>query len=181
MATAVIYDGVAGFDNVGETAKNVIKGGAIGAATGLATIFVTNKIPVINRMNPIIKSVIELGIVIGITALAKDKLGEETATAMGVGGASVVLGAAISKLLAKKFHSAPQVVPGKHGFEGYGDAVAPIIEEVDGYGDAVAPVVEEVDGYGNEGELEEEPVEVDVVDGYGEVEDEDEGVVVTVE
>ncbi len=173
MATAVIYDGVDGFENIGETTKNILKGGAIGAATGLASIFLTNKLPVISRMNPLIKSVVGLGIVIGASALAKNKLGEETAAAMGIGGASVVLGVAFSQLLSGKLHMPHPHVGAKHGFYGYGDALAPVVEEMDGYGDALAPVVETVDGY------EGEPVEVDVVDGYGQTDEE--GIVVTVE
>jgi len=172
MATAVIYDGVDGFENIGETTKNILKGGAIGAATGLASIFLTNKLPVISTMNPLIKSVVGLGIVIGASALAKDKLGEETAAAMGIGGASVVLGVAFSQLLSGKIHM-PHI-GAKHGFQGYAGAVAPVVEEVDGYGDAVAPVVESVDGYGYA-----EPVEVDVVDGYGQADEE--GIMVTVD
>jgi hypothetical protein len=176
MASVVEYEGFEGLQDVGEVAKEVLKGSAIGAVTGLGTVLLVNKLPVIGHMNPVVKGLVGMGIVIGISALAKDKVGDAVATGMGVGGGALVLGTTIGEIIkSRKQHAVPKVAtPPKHGYgdvvavvpevdyegygygEGYGDAVAPVVdvesEEYEGYGDAVAPVVdvesEEYEGYG---------------------------------
>jgi len=167
---AIVYDGMDGFEQFTDTAKQVLKGGAIGAATGLASIFITNKIGFLARMHPVVKGLIQLGIVTGAAALLKDKVGEDVATGIGVGGGALVLGVMVGQLV-KPLNPVPAV----HGLYGYGDAVAPVVEEVGGlygYGDAVAPVVEEVDGM--DGYAESPEVEVEYAG------DEEEGVYVEV-
>lgn len=152
----VTYDGMDGLENFSETAKSVLKGGAIGALTGLGVVFVTNKLPFVSTLSPIFKGVVQLGLVAGVTALAKDKVGDDVATAMGVGGASVVIGSLVGQLLTH--HTAAT----KQGFYGYGDAVAPVVEELDGYADAVSPEVEVLDGYGYAEMPEDEGIYVEV-------------------
>lgn len=146
---AIVYDGMDGFEQFTDTAKQVLKGGAIGAATGLASIFITNKIGFLARMHPVVKGLIQLGLVTGAATMLKDKVGEEVATGIGVGGGALVLGVMIGQLV-KPLNPMPAV----HGW--YGDAVNPVIEEMDGYGDVVAPVIEEMDGYAEVPEVEVE-------------------------
>ena len=172
---AIVYDGLDGMEAFSETAKQALKGGAIGAATGLGVVFLTNKIGFLSKMNPIVKGVVQLGVVIGVATLAKDKVGEEVAAGMGVGGSAVILGTLVGQLLSHRNTATPQNAAAKHG---WGEAVAPVIEEYDGYGEAVAPVIEEeLDGYG---EVYDDEPEV-YVDGYGVAEEDEEGIYVDVE
>jgi len=148
------YGQIAGLDT--RVIMNVVQGGAVGAAAGIAADFVSQRI--LRITNPVIRGVISILVPIGI-ATAVRKQNPQMAENIAIGGAAVGLYSLLKGMVAPRL-----------GLSGYGefgegeelyepelevseyDALVPELEETEGYG-VVVPELEEVEGYGQEIEI----------------------------
>ncbi len=148
------YGQIAGLDT--RVIMNVVQGGAVGAAAGIAADFVSQRL--LKITNPMIRGVLSILVPIGI-ATAVRRQNPQMAENIAIGGAAVGLYSLLKGMIAPRL-----------GLSGYGeelleepeieitegyDALVPELEEVEGYG-ALVPELEEVEGFGQDIEVIEE-------------------------
>lgn len=144
----------------GQAITNVLQGGAIGAATGMAADFVAQKL--LRITNPLLRGILSVAVPIGI-AMVVQKQNPRMAENIAIGGAAVGIYSLLKGLIGPRLGL--QGLEGLEGFEAYGElpevevtegyeALVPEVEEMEGYG-ALVPEVEEMEGYGEEIYVEE--------------------------